>query len=616
MTATDTRTGPTPGRARRGPRSLPLGVYLLVVVAAFLFLLPVVMFVVGAFRTAAPGLPGGWSLSGFRHAYASGETWHTFLNSVILSVSVVTLSTLLGLTFAWLVARSRTPLRRLVTPMMVLVFAVPPLFFALSWAMLANKPSGLLNQAWIAVFGGDGVVNAQSWFGLIGVEVLKATSAAYLLLLGPVMAMDRSTEEASLISGASRLRTLFRVSIPMLGPALTGPIILGFVVGLGMLDVPLVLGTPAGIEVFPTVIYNYITNSSPADYARADSLGLLLIATVVVLVLVQRRLLRGRSFATVVGKSYRNEPSEIGRWKWLGTAAIVVYGLLALVLPLGQLVIGSLQPYFGVYGTWTGANYSAVLDDPATVASFERTVVVGVLAGLVASSFAFVAAYVAKNRRGPLGQFPINVTWLVWGVPGVTLGLAMVWAYLSVPGLRSLYATVWIVVIALVVSVTPIAARAGEGAIAQLGAELEESARVHGAGRVRTFVGIVLRLVLPSFLMSWFITGVLAAGNLDVPILLSSPTNTTVPLQIYNLYNTSNIAQAAALFCVMLLGIAVLAVIALGLWRVLRLRRSARSRRPTDPTPVDESVADLVAGPGLVPAQASEPARTPTTAGL
>jgi iron(III) transport system permease protein len=555
------------------------GLLSLIAVAAFLFVFPVVMFVIGAFRTAAPGLPGSWNFTSFPKVLSSLDTWHTFGNSVFLSVSVLFFATLLGLFFAWIVARTTTPLRHLVTPMMVLIFAVPPLFFALSWGMLANNPSGLLNKGWSSLTGGGSFLTAQSWYGLIGAETLKATSVSYLLLLGPILAMDRSMEEASLMAGAGRMRTLFRINIPSLGPALTGPLILGVVIGIGALDMPLILGLPAGIRVFPTDIYAFIVNSTPADYARADSLGMLLIALVIILVFAQRRLLKGRSFATVVGKSYRTDPSDIGPWKWACAGMIALYGLLALVLPLGQLIVGSLQPYFGVYGRWTMSNYSTVLHDPNTLATFERTIIVGVLSGLIASSFAFLAAYVARVRKNTLGRLPLNITWLIWGVPGVTLGLAMVWAYLTVPGLRSLYATIWIVVIALVVAVTPIAARVGEGAITQLGAELEESALVHGASRIRVFIGIVLRLVLPSFLMSWFITSVLAAGNLDVPILLSSPTNTTVPLQIYDLYNTSRVAEAAALFCVLLAVIAAAIVAVFGVRLIMMLRRRVMSHR-------------------------------------
>ncbi|MQA88468.1 MAG: ABC transporter permease subunit [Streptosporangiales bacterium] len=539
----------TRGWSGRAPNPM---VVALVLVAAFLFLFPVVMFVVGAFRTAAPGLPGSWSVRGFVDAYTSPTMWPTLRNSVVLSTSVLIIATSAGLFFAWVVARTTTPLRRLVTPMMVLVFAIPPLFFALSWSMLANDPAGMINKAWMALGGGGAIINVQSWYGLIGTSAMKATAAAYLLLLGPVMAIDRALEEASLMSGAGRLRTLVRVSVPSLGPALTGPMILGFVVGIGMLDMPLVLGLPAGIRVFPTEIYNYIANSTPAKYAQANALGLLLIAIVVVLVLVQRRVLSGRSFATVVGKSYRADPADIGWRKYPCAAAILAFGALALILPLAQLVVGSLQPYFGVYGRWTLANYQTVWYDPASFSAFQRTIVVGVLSGLVASGFAFAAAYVARAHRTPLARAPMGFTWLLWGVPGVTLGLAMVWAYLSVPGLRSLYATVWIVAIALIVLVTPIAARLGEGSIAQLGAELEESARVAGAGSVRTFLDIVLRLVLPTFLLSWFVTGVLAAGNLDVPILMSSPNNRTVPLMIYELYSNSSLAEAAALFCILL----------------------------------------------------------------
>jgi iron(III) transport system permease protein len=560
-------------RARR-PHRLSLGLVLLSALCLVLFVWPVLMLVYGAFRSAPPDLGGQFSAHEFLATLSSGSMWAAFGNSILLSGSTVILSTALALYLAWTVTRTDTPLRRIVTPMMVMTFAVPPLFFTLSWAMLGEQPVGIIDKALHALFGAT-PFNAQSWYGMIGVSVLAATAAEYLLLLGPFLALDRSLEEAALVCGARRLRAFFTIEVPALAPSILGVMILGFVLGLGFLTVPLLLGEPAGIYVLPTEIYRLIDGTSPANYAGASTLSLLLIAVVVVLVALQHRLIGRRSFTTMTGKAFRRERIRIGRWRYLGTAVIVVYGLLALVLPLGQFVLGSFEPYFGVYKNLTLANYRTVLQTSGTGSAFWTTVVVSVAAGFCASCLAVWIALVAQRSRSRLRRLPELSLWLLWAVPGITLSLGIIWAYLSVPGLKSLYATEWIVLLALVVGTAPIASRALSGPIGQIARELEEAARTSGASAFRATVGILLRLVLPAFAVSWFLAGVVASGNLDIPILLSSPTNQTVPLVAYDLYDNGSLAGAAAVFCLLLAGIAS----ALVLGALVRALLAYRSRR-------------------------------------
>lgn len=574
-----------PSAARR-PRRLTPGLVVLCVLCLGLFVWPVVMLAYGAFRTAPPDLGGGWSTGGFVAALSSGTMWAAFGNSILLSGSTVVLATALAVFLAWTVTRTDTPLRRIVTPMMVMVFAIPPLFFTLSWAMLGQQPAGLVDKALHAVLGTT-PFNAESWYGMIGVSVMGATAAEYLLLLGPFLALDRSLEEASLVCGARRLRTLLTIELPALAPSILGVMILGFVLGLGLLTVPLLLGEPAGIYVLPTEIYRLIDGTSPPDYAGASTLSLLLVAVVLLLVGVQSRLIGRRRFTTVTGKSFRRERLRLGRWGFVGTGVIVLYGLLALVLPLGQFVLGSFEPYFGVYKNLSLVNYRSVLSTSGTGSAFWTTVVVAVVAGFCASCLAVWIALVGQRSQSRLRKLPDLSLWLLWAVPGITLSLGIIWAYLSVPGLKSLYATQWIVLLALIVGTAPIASRALSGPIGQIGRDLEEAARTSGASALRATVGILLRLVLPAFAVSWFISGIVASGNLDIPILLASPSNQTVPLVAYNLYDNGSLAGAAAVFCLLLAGIAsalLLGTLVRGLV-VLRARRAATGR----------------AGPALVP---------------
>ena len=564
-------------RNTRRPR---LGVLALCLACLVLFVWPVAMLAYGTLRTAPPGQGGRWSTSGLTSALTSWDVWHSFINSLILSAATVALSTALAIYLAWLVTRTRTPLRQVVTPVAVLIFAVPPMFYTLSWAMLGQQPGGLIDKALHGMFGAA-PVNVQSWYGLIIVSVLGATAAQYLLLLGPFRALNPALEEASLVCGASRLRSVFQIEIPALGPAILGVMILGFVLGMGLLTTPLLLGEPAGIYVLPTEIYRLIEGETPADYAGASTLSLLLVLVVLALVAIQSKLLGQRKFVTVTGKSARREAIDIGRWKWLGTLAIVLFTVFALVLPVGQFVLGSFESYFGVYSHFTTGNYSTVFQQPGTSQAFTTTVVVAVVAGFVATLLGVLITLAAQRSRSRLRRLPDLCVWLLWAVPGITLSLGIIWAYSSVPGLKSLYGTQWIVLLALIVGTTPIASRAVGGSIAQVARELEEAARTSGASALRATAGILVRLIAPSFAVSWLLSGIVASGNLDIPILLASSSNQTVPLLAYDLYDNGSLSQAAATFCVFI-GIIAAVLVAVTVARlVLGLRQRATRRRAT-----------------------------------
>jgi iron(III) transport system permease protein len=550
-----------------------VGVLLLCVVALVLFVWPVAMLAYGMLRTAPPGQGGHWSTADLTGALTSWDVWHSFINSLILSAAVVILSTALAVYLAWLVTRTRTPLRQIVTPVAVLIFAVPPMFYTLSWAMLGQQPSGLIDKALSGMFGVT-PVNVQSWYGLIVVSVLGATAAQYLLLLGPFQALNPALEEASLVCGAGRFRSFIQIEIPALAPAILGCMILGFVLGMGMLTTPLLLGEPAGIYVLPTEIYRLIQGVTPADYAGASTLSLLLVLVVLVLVAIQSKVLGQRKFVTVTGKSSRRERVDIGAWKWLGTLAIALFTVFALVLPVGQFVLGSFESYFGVYNHFTTGNYATVFQQPGTSQAFTTTILVAVVSGFLATLLGVVITLVTQRSTSRLRRLPDICVWLLWAVPGITLSLGIIWAYLSVPGLKQLYGTQWIVLLALVVGTTPIASRAVGGSIVQISRELEEAARTSGASALRSTAGILVRLIAPSFLVSWLISGIVASGNLDIPILLASPTNQTVPLLAYDLYDNGSLSQAAATFCVFIGIIAALLVVV----AVARLVLSFRMR--------------------------------------
>ena len=324
---------------------------------------PLAMLFVGSFRSAGPGLAGDFTLAGYVNAYTDIATYRTWSNSLILALAVTAVSTVLAVTFAFIATRTDVPLRGLLVPVMTLSFIMPAVFLSLSWALLGHPRAGLLNQLSKQLLGIPTVWDSYSWQGMILVMSLSGIAFKFLLLIGAFKAMDLALEEASRMAGASRRATLIRVGLPILAPTILGVMALSFIRALQATETPLFLGFPARIYVFSTRIIDYLTNYVPARFPEAGALAMTGVAVMLGLVLLQWRILGNREFITVTGKGYRPDIWHFGRVKYVFTALIVLYILLALVMPGVQLVVGSLQTTFGIYN-WqsiTLANYAEAI---------------------------------------------------------------------------------------------------------------------------------------------------------------------------------------------------------------------------------------------------------------
>jgi iron(III) transport system permease protein len=221
---------------------------------------------------------------------------------------------------------------------------------------------------------------------------------------------------------------------------------------------------------------------------------------------------------------------------------------------------------------------------------------VALVGGLVAMALALLIVYAIAHNESRWRRVLDLLTWLPWAVPGVVLGLGMAWTYVSIPGLRNLYGSVFVVMTGLVVAAIPIATRSVQPAVGQITRELEEASRVSGAPPIRMFVGIVLPLIMPSFLAGWFVVAIVISGNLAIPILLSSSQNPTVPLLVYELYTQGQTSRAAALFVLVLGGLLVGLVVLGGLSQLLRRRFGPRPAAAAGATAGDQGAEPVLTG--------------------
>lgn len=528
-----------------------------------LFLLPPLGMAISAFRVGNLAGQGAWSLAPFLETMADPRTWRVSLNSIILSAGSSLGALAIGTFLAWVAVRTTSPLRRWMTPVMAVMLVIPPLFYGLGWYLVANGNAAPLNVLLRELFGITGSPFGSGWPIMMLVVIGYVVPVGYLFMMGPMTRMDAALDDAARMSGASRAGAFFTVTLPLLRPTMFGVFVLMVSYGFSAFELPLLFGIPADIHVFSTAVYTTLTaQEAVPDYAGASSLALLLLVLVVALVIIRSLLLRGRRFSTITGKGFRPEPKNYGRIQWVFTAVFVIVALWAGVIPLVQMILGSFQPMFGVSLGFTTSNYATLLDNPRTGQLIAFTLLIATIGGFIAAAIALLISHLGAHG-GRFTRFLVAaVSWAPVAIPGVLVGLALITAYLPVPGLRTLIGTPLMLLLGFVVVVTPIATRAIEGGVLQISAELEESARISGGSKVTTFFTVVVPLVLPSFLAGWFIAGIGISGNLSLPILLSSPTMQTVAVQAYATYRQGYASEAAALFILLMLSVAVVGALA------------------------------------------------------
>lgn len=537
---------PRPGAARlaawmRPDAVLPL---LLLLVAGVLVVYPVGMVLYGSFKEAAPGQAGATTLANWRAVLSDPSTFRVLANSILIALPRTVLALLLATAFAWCLARANTPCPRLLEGLLVFMFFLPELPWVLAWMLLGAPNVGLLNQ-WIQALlpGAPALVNVYSYGGLIVLGAVRSATVLFLFIYPAFVAMDATLEEAARMAGAGAWRTLARVNLPLLLPALLAAGILSFVVAMESFEIPQLLGTPAKIFVFTTRIYDLAYGGHIANFGAATVLAVLLLALTLSLIAVQWKVLRGRSYTTVSGRGYQARPVDLGGWRWLPFALIVGFFAVFGALPFAVLLLNSFMELSGFlsWELFTTRHWTDALGRAAVLTSIKDTLIVSVTAATIGIVASALIAYVV-TRTAWRGRHVLDVVaWAPWAVPGLVMSLGFLWAFVGLP----IYGTLWLLVLVFVARGLPVGSRFFTGTMVQIGAELEECARIHGASWLRTFARIWIPLLRPAILGAWILLFVIAVRVLDLAVLLAGPGSRMLSVDIF-LWTVTGRQEAAS----------------------------------------------------------------------
>jgi iron(III) transport system permease protein len=530
------------------------GLGFLAIVLGFLSVYPLSMLLYGSLHSTPPGVSGTFNLDGYREVLTP-QNLLVLLNTVGISLAKSIPSICLAVLLAWILARTDTPFRGALEVLVTLPFFIPPILTAMAWGMLGNPQVGLLNQVYQWATGSDTApINVYSYGGVIWHMMQYSVPFLFLLIVDAFRAMDPSLEEASRMCGASRLKTFRSITLMLMLPVLTSAGILSFVRGIENFESPLFFGTPAGIHVITTDIYDSINQRSPPQYQYATAMSFVILALMFLLVLSQWVILRGRSFQTVTGKGYSPNVMKLGAWRWVTFSFCILFFVITVVLPIGQLLIGSFFQFFGFY-EWdmlTLDHYRAVASNSEFWRAFGNTMLLGLIGATATMALGGIVAYVSVRTKWR-GRLLIDaMAWLPWMMPGIVLGVGFLWGFALLPHAIPIYGTIWALLLAYISLGTPISVRVMSGAYAQLSYDLEECSRVHGASWFQTLWRIMIALAWPSFAVGWVLIFFGIMRELSASVLLYSVGSEVLSVVLLKLWANGSAEQVSVIGLIMM----------------------------------------------------------------
>jgi iron(III) transport system permease protein len=535
----------------------------LILVGATLFVLylagvPLLMLLYGSIRSAPIGEPGAtFTLQNYVKAYFDKEFYYLLLNSIYYGIGTCVVTFSIGTFLAWVSERTNTPFKKLFTVMALIPFIIPGILSTIAWILLLSPKIGLINIVIKEALSLETApFNVYTMWGMIWAEAIHLYPLVFLLMSAAFRNMDTSLEEAALTAGSSTWKTFKTVTLPLMRPAMMSVLLINFIRGIEAFEVPALIGVPAKISVFTTKIFLAI-HQFPSDFglAGAYAVTLLVISTAGVL-LYGRLTRREERYATVTGKGYRPRVIDLGAWKWLTCGISSLIFLLAVILPVFVLLWSSFIPYYGIpsrelMAKMTWSNYIYILNYPLAMTAFKNSFILSIGSATLVMLLTSIIAWITVKTRLPGRALLDNMTFIPIAMPGIVLGVSLIWVYLTLP--IPIYGTIWVLLLAYLTKFMPYGIRAASASMIQINKELEEASFTAGGTWFQTFWKIILPLLMPGFTAGWIYISILALRELSTSILLYSYNSTVLSIMAFDLWEGGQYTYVCALGVLMVL---------------------------------------------------------------
>ena len=471
--------------------------------------------------------------------YSQLTFYEPLLNTLAVALTASFIAILFGGVVAWLITRTNLKYKKFISTVFVFPYIMPAWTLATFWQTFfknVNVGAGTSNGIMAAVFG----VYMPEWFvyGYFPISLvlgLHYAPFAYILIGGILRNMDANLEEAATILKTPRWRTMLRITLPIVKPALLSTLLLVFASSMSAYSVPVFLGSPVRYYVLSTKMMSLINNYPGQGYIIA---AVMIVFGVTILAINQKITGSRKSYTTVTGKSSQISLVNLRHLNRPIAIALTIVMIMVAVVPLITFALESVIIKAGDYSLsnmtldfWIGTNLdyldqgdsTGILLSPKVLKALGFSLLLAITCSVVAGTCGVLAGYgIVKRRGSKLATLVSNLSFFPYLMPSLAFGAIYLAMSTRVPGLQGF------VVLALIGSVKylPFASRSGVNAMLQLSGEIEEAALIVGVPWYKRMLRIIFPIQKSSFLSGYLLPMVSCMRELSLFVLLVPTSNT------------------------------------------------------------------------------------------
>ncbi len=502
---------------------------------------------------------GSFTLETLRRLFTYPLNLVALRTTMLAAFTTMILGTLIAFPLAWLVGRTNLYGKGFFRALFIVTYMVPPYVGAMAWLRLMNPNVGTINLWLRTLFrlsDAPGPLNVYTIPGMIWVLTTFYYPYAFITISRAMEKMDPSLEEASRVSGASPLKTLFTITFPMMTPSLIAGALLVFVSAASCYGIPSIIGKPGNVNTVTTRIVEYVSlGQQGINDATALSVFLMLVALIILF--ISDVILAKRQYITVSGKSVNPTIVDLGRWRIPVTVLVTLFAVIMVLIPFITILVTSFKVDIGktltAVGNFTWANWTTVFGRTETMGCLKNSLIyasVAATAGLVVSC---VMSYLLQRTRVRGRNIPNFLITLGSGTPSVVIALGLIMTMRGNFGVN-IYGTAYIMIIAYLIKYMMMGMRTVVSAMSQIHVSLEESSQIAGAGWLYTMRKVTVPLILPSIAAGWFLIFIPSFYELSMTTLLYSTNTKTIGFQLYEYWTfTSQPMSCAMAFGILLI---------------------------------------------------------------
>ena len=519
--------------------------------------LPMVYLIIKAFFPE-----GSFTFDVFQRLYTYQMNLGALKNTLIAATVTMVLGTLIAFPLAWLVGRTNLFGKKFFRSLFVLTYMVPPYVGAMAWLRLLNPNVGTMNQFFRLLFGlGDtpGPLNIYTLGGLIWVLTTFYYPYAFITISRAMEKMDPSLEEASRISGASPLLTVFRVTLPMMTPSLIAGALLVFVAAMSCYGIPSIIGAPGKVHTVTTRIIEY-NGLGAQGISDATGLAVFLMALAILILYLSDFVVARKQYITVSGKSTRPNIVDLGKWRVPLTVLVSLFATIVVLIPFATILTTSFKIDVGKSlfdpENFTLTQWQTIFSRSETMSCLKNSLIFGVVTATVGIVVACTMSYLLQRTKIRGRKLPDFLITLGSGTPSVVIALGLIMTMKGDFGVN-IYNTAYIMIVAYLIKYLMMGMRTVVSAMSQIHVSLEECSQISGASWTRTMLKITGPLIFPSIAAGWFLIFIPSFYELSMTTLLYSNSTKTIGFQLYEYWTFTSQPQS----CAMAFGILMIVVV-------------------------------------------------------